>query len=286
MPLCDMKRILDHASQNQYAVGAFNIVDVTFLQAIIETAESLNAPVILNIAQVHFPYLNLDLICNTARRMAVQSSIPVALNLDHGQDLNAVLKAIRLGFTSVMFDASGYNYDENVEKTRHCVELCHPLGITVEGELGAVGGDSKGGLTSEADPDLFTDPDRAADFVKKTEIDALAVAIGNSHGQYKGTPRLDFDRLSKIQKNANIPLVLHGGSGLSFSDFQKAIRLGICKINFYTGLSQRALAGARSFLARDQKKYHDYPEMIREIKAAVAQIVAEQIEMFKSHNQA
>lgn len=286
MALCNMRQILTHAMENEYAVGAFNIVDLNFLEAIVKTAETARSPVVLSIAEVHFPYINLDLLCPAVKSIARTADIPIALHLDHGTQLSSVLKAMRYGFTSVMFDGSALDFQQNIAQTKRVVELCQPLEITVEAELGAVGGDEGGNLESEAKPELFTDPDQAAEFVTHTKIDALAVAIGNSHGKYTGKPHLDFKRLSQIKTRTGIPLVLHGGSGLSVSDFTTAIQYGISKINFYTGLSQQALAGVALFMNKKEKKYHDYPEMLSIIKESVSRIVAEQIEIFGSKNRA
>lgn len=160
---------------------------------------------------------------------AARHAIPVVLNLDHGLHFESVVQALRLGFSSVMFDGSTLGYEENVRQTREVVKMCHAVGVSVEAELGAVGGDEGGALYGHADESLFTDPQLARDFVDRTGIDALAVAIGNAHGKYRGEPKLDFPRLDAIRQQAAIPLVLHGGSGISDADFRRAIELGIHK---------------------------------------------------------
>jgi len=284
--LFSMKTLIDHAYENQYAVGAFNVVNIEFLEAIIETAESLDSPVILNIAEPHFPYINIRNFSPTILLMARNCQVPVALNLDHGMTLQGVVKAIRYGFTGIMYDGSKLSLEENMKQTKSIVELCKGENIPVEAELGAVGGDENGGLESEADSRYFTDPKQAEMFIHQTGIDALAVAIGNTHGKYRGKPELDFDRLAAINKLAGIPLVLHGGSGIPEADFKKAIRMGIAKINFYTGMSQAALMAAKQFISHRDGKYHDYPELMQAIKKAVAQTVAGQIEIFGSSGQA
>lgn len=282
MPLVPMKTLLRHACKNKYAVGAFNVVNLEFLEAIIEAAETKRSPVILNIAEVHFPFVNLENICPAIRAMAKSTNIPIALNLDHGVSLEAIMRALRNGFTSVMFDGSQLPLLENIARTAEIAKICHAAGLSVEAELGAVGGDESGGLESEADSDLFTDPDQAELFVRQTGIDALAVAIGNTHGKYKGEPKLDFERLEAIHKSAGIPLVLHGGSGISTTDFKRAIGLGISKINIYTDMSQAALTATRIFLNLPEEKYHAFPQMMQGIKQSVAGIVAEQINIFGS----
>jgi fructose-bisphosphate aldolase class II len=284
MPLVPMKNMLDQAYANKYAVGAFNVVNLEFLEAIVETAEAKRSPVILNIAEVHFPYINLENICPAIHAMAERSPVPLALNLDHGVSVEAVDRVIRNGFTGVMFDGSKLRFEENLSMTSNIVRLCHRVGISVEAELGAVGGDESGALESEADAALFTQPEEAAIFARQTGIDALAVAIGNTHGKYKGEPNLDFERLATINEAVGIPLVLHGGSGIAPADFKKVIRMGIAKINFYTGMSQAALMSVQAFLNDMQSRYHAYPELMRAIKRAVSQTVGEQIEIFGSSN--
>jgi fructose-bisphosphate aldolase class II len=181
-----------------------------------------------------------------------------------------------------MFDGSKLSYEENIRQTAEVVKICHAAGISVEAELGAVGGAEGGALEGAADPRLFTDPGQAADFVRRTGIDALAVAIGNAHGKYKGTPKLDFDRLERIRATAGIPLVLHGGSGIPDDDFRRAISLGIAKINFYTGMSQAALEATAEALKATGKSYNDYPEVLRAVKENVSRVVSGQMDVFGS----
>lgn len=282
MPLVPMSPVLQKARSQGYAVGAFNVVNLEFLEAIIEAANEKSSPVIINIAEVHLPFICLDTLCAAIHAAANQTPVPVILNLDHGITREAIFKALRYGFTSIMFDGSKLDYNSNLSRTKEIVEICHPLGVSVEGELGAVGGDEHGGLEADANPDLFTNVEQANDFVQRTGIDALAVAIGNVHGKYKGEPKLDFERLKAIGEITGIPLVLHGGSGISESDFKKAIRLGISKINYYTGMSQAALSTAYSFLQNSGTGYHDYPAMIQQIKKSVKSVVSQQIDIFLS----
>jgi fructose-bisphosphate aldolase, class II len=286
MPLVTMKAVLDPAHRRQYAVGAFNIMNLELLEAVVSAAEELRSPVILNLAEAHFPYTHLASLCAAVRARAHESPVPVVLNLDHGLTREGVLAALRNGYTSVMLDSSRLQFQANVRATREVVDLCRPLGISVEGELGAVGGDEGGGLEAEVNPDLFTDPEKAAEYVSQTGIDALAVAIGNAHGRYKGEPRLDFERLARIRKAVDLPLVLHGGTGISAPDFQRAIHLGVAKVNFYTGLSQSALAATRQFLDTSGGRYQDYPEMLKAVTTSVREIVSEQIRIFGSEGKA
>lgn len=282
MPLISLQQGLAHAQQNNYALGAFNVLDTHFLNALFKAAEKARSPFIINIAEVHFKYVALESLVEAIKMESRLHDIPVILNLDHGMTLEAIIRAIRLGFTSVMFDGSALSYEENIKKTRQVVEICHSVGVSVEAELGAVGGDEGGALYGEAKSEFFTDPLKAKEFVAETGIDALAVAIGNAHGKYKGEPKLDFERLAKIQTEANIPLVLHGGTGISTEDFKKAISLGIHKINFYTGMSQAALAYVEQNISTQKESYDSFAHLLMGIENVIEETVLEQMNIFNS----
>ena len=286
MALISLAQGLAHAQQHGYALGAFNVLDTHFLRALFQAAEQQRSPFIINLAEVHFKYVSLDHLVAAIRCEAARHAIPVVLNLDHGLHFEAVVQAVRLGFTSVMFDGSGLSYDENVRQTQEVVKLCHAVGVSVEAELGAVGGDEGGALTGEADSAKFTDPALAADFVQSTGIDCLAVAIGNVHGKYKGEPRLDFDRLAAIRSAAGIPLVLHGGSGISDADFRRAITLGIHKINFYTGMSQAALDAIETQIGQRDARYDSFAELLMAVERSISSVVAQQMQIFGSSGRA
>jgi len=286
MALISLAQGLAHAQQHGYALGAFNVLDTHFLRALFQAAEQQRSPFIINLAEVHFKYVSLDHLVAAIRCEAARHAIPVVLNLDHGLHFEAVVQAVRLGFTSVMFDGSGLSYDENVRQTQEVVKLCHAVGVSVEAELGAVGGDEGGALTGEADSAKFTDPALAADFVQSTGIDCLAVAIGNAHGKYKGEPRLDFDRLAAIRSAAGIPLVLHGGSGISDADFRRAITLGIHKINFYTGMSQAALDAIETQIDQRDARYDSFAELLMAVERSISSVVAQQMQIFGSSGRA
>lgn len=286
MALISLAQGLAHAQQHGYALGAFNVLDTHFLRALFQAAEQQRSPFIINLAEVHFKYVSLDHLVAAIRCEAARHAIPVVLNLDHGLHFEAVVQAVRLGFTSVMFDGSGLSYDENVRQTQEVVKLCHAVGVSVEAELGAVGGDEGGALTGEADSAKFTDPALAADFVQSTGIDCLAVAIGNAHGKYKGEPRLDFDRLAAIRSAADIPLVLHGGSGISDADFRRAITLGIHKINFYTGMSQAALDAIETQVGQRDARYDSFAELLMAVEHNISRVVAQQMQIFGSSGRA
>ncbi|HEX2993635.1 MAG TPA: ketose 1,6-bisphosphate aldolase [Anaerolineales bacterium] len=286
MALVTLKTVLTKAYRNGYAVGAFNIINLTFLEAIIDAARRTASPVILNVAEVHFPFVTMENIVPVVREIAKREQFDIVLNLDHGLTMQAIERAIANDFTSIMFDGSHLGFEENIRQTCEVVKMCHARNISVEAELGAVGGAEGGGLVGEADPAKYTDVKQAKRFVEKTGVDALAVAIGNSHGRYKGKPDLDFERLCAIRDVTGIPLVLHGGSGISVDDFRKAISLGIAKVNFFTGMSDAALQATKKYLGEMGERYNDYPMLMNAVKAGVTQVVAEQMEIFGSTGQA
>lgn len=286
MALVSLKTMLTKAYQKGYAVGAFNIINLTFLEAITDAARRTVSPVILNVAEVHFPFVTMENIVPVVREIANREQFDIVLNLDHGLTMNAIERAIANGFTSIMFDGSYLDFEENIRQTHEIVKMCHARNISVEAELGAVGGAEGGGLVGEADPTRYTDIEQAGIFVEKTGVDALAVAIGNSHGRYKGQPDLDFNRLCAIRDVTGIPLVLHGGSGISADDFRKAISLGIAKINFFTGMSDAAVQATKRHLSEMGERYNDYPIMMNAVKESVTQVVIEQMEIFGSTGQA
>jgi fructose-bisphosphate aldolase class II len=286
MALLTLKTMLDKAYKNGYAVGAFNIISLDFLEAITNAAREKKSPVILNIAEVHFPFVTMENIVPVVKEMARREKFDMVLNLDHGLTMKAIERAIANDFTSIMFDGSHLEFDENIRQTGEIVKMCHARGISVEAELGAVGGAEGGGLVGEADPAKYTDIEQAKTFVQKTGVDALAVAIGNSHGRYKGKPDLDFDRLRALRDAAGIPLVLHGGSGISADGFRKAISLGIAKINFFTGMSDAAIQATKQYMSDSGAKYNDYPMMMNAVKANVSKVVGEQMDIFGSTGKA
>ena len=240
--LVNMQEMLAKAQKEQYGIGFFNAVNVEMARAIIETAEELHAPVIVGTAEVLLPAMSLERVAEYLIPMAQKAGVPVAVHYDHGLTFEKCMEALKLGFSSVMFDCSTASYEENLDRVAEMVRICHGMGVTVEGELGHVG-DNEGAGKLENPSDYFTDPAVAMDFVQKTGVDALAVAVGNAHGDYKCPPKLDFSRITAIREATGIPLVLHGGSGLSDDDFREAVRRGVCKINIFTDLDKAGKAG-------------------------------------------
>lgn len=248
--LYTMKHLLEVANKENFAIPAPNIQNELTARAVIEAAEKCNSPLIIDIA---FPiHPDIIFLGEMTRRLAEESSVPIAINLDHGgsrwtdfdQCLEEVMPCIRAGFTSVMVDRSSLPYEENVKQVQFTVKLAHALGVSVEAELGHVGDGEKYDNKSDM---VLTNPDDAKRFIEETGVDCLAVSIGTAHGQYKGTPHLDFERLEKIKAATdNFPLVLHGGSGTGDENLRKASRMGINKVNVGTDLFKASLQAVRT----------------------------------------
>ncbi|MHB1347669.1 MAG: class II fructose-bisphosphate aldolase [Candidatus Humimicrobiaceae bacterium] len=286
MSLINLKDLLNHASKNKYAVGAFNVTSINFIDPIIEAAIESNSPVIMQLAEVHFRYLNLEHIAPAIIRAAKDVNVPVCINLDHGKNFDTVVRAIRAGFTSVMFDCSEEPLDINIERTKEIVKIAHSVGVGVEGEIGNIGGEVVGvaaPTAHAASTESFTKVEDAVRFYNETGVDALAISVGNVHGTYKGEPNLDFERIDKINNAIPIPIVLHGGSGISDNDFRKAVSLGISKINFYTEMSASAVKSARTFL-NDNPDCISYGDLAKIVQADVKKTVMGRMEVFGSKN--
>ena len=275
--LVNMNEVLLPAREGRYAVGLFNAVNLELARGILAAAQRTGSPVIMGTAEVLFPYGPLEEVSYYLIPMAKKAGVPVVIHLDHGLKKETCLKALDLGFASIMYDCSTDDYDTNVEKVREMAEIAHSRGATIEGELGHVGDNTD---AAEADPSFFyTDPGQARDFVEKTGVDALAVAVGTAHGAYKLPPKLDFDRIRAIKEQAKVPLVLHGGSGLMDEDFRQAIRAGISKINIFTDINVAAVRGARQHFVSDDK---GLTELIPAAVEAVERETAKKMELFGS----
>jgi tagatose 1,6-diphosphate aldolase GatY/KbaY len=225
--------MLSEAKKGGYAVGAFNVENMEMVKAVIAAAEELSAPVMLQTTPSTIKYGSLETYVAIISAEAKKAKVPVALHLDHGSSFELAVRAIKEGYTSIMIDGSHESFEDNIALTKRVVEVARPNGIPVEAELGKVGGKED---DLEADADTNTDPAQAAEFAERTGISSLAVAIGTAHGFYVGTPVLDKERLSEINKLVSIPLVLHGASGLSDDDVRDCVKRGICKVNFATEL--------------------------------------------------
>lgn len=246
--LVNMNEILYTAKKNKYAVGLFNAVNLELARGIILAAENTGSPVIMGTAEILLPFGPLDELSYFLVPMAKKAKVPVAIHFDHGLTREACIKALELGFSSIMYDCSMDSYEYNIIKVKEMAEIAHSYGASIEAELGHIGNNegSLEGTNHLDDPTKFyTDPKQALDFVEKTKIDALAIAVGSAHGAYKLPPKLDFERIKTIANTIDVPLVLHGGSGLSDHDFKRAINEGISKVNIFTDINVAAVNAAK-----------------------------------------
>ena len=279
MSLVTLDGVLKEATEKRYAVGSFNVANYDMAEAVLNSAEKTGTPVIINIAEMHLRYLNIDDFVEYLLLRIERSPLPIVLHFDHGMSFESCSLAVSKGFSSVMIDASMLPYEQNVEITGRVAEYAHRFGVSVEGELGHVGG-GEGDLRegSEVNREAFTDPSMAVEFVSKTQLDALAIAVGTVHGPYRGTPELDFDRIARIRSLLKTPLVLHGGSGLSDRDFQTAIEKGISKVNFYTQTSLEAVREVKMLL--DSGEPVSYPDLTRLAVRKMEEAIVRQIGVF------
>ncbi len=231
MPLVNMKNLLLDAQKGNYAVGSFSVANLEMIQGVVKAAEETKSPIILQIAEVRLNHSPLEIIGPAMIAAAKNACVPVAVHLDHGTTIECIGKALRLGFTSVMFDGSHLSLEENIEKTKEVVSLAKGYGAAVEAEIGCVGGSEDGSIDIAM---RCTSPEQAELFSERTGVDALAIAIGNAHGFYKEAPQLRFDILESVRDMVSIPLVLHGGTGISEDDFIRCHQSGIKKINIAT----------------------------------------------------
>ncbi|MGM0167624.1 fructose-bisphosphate aldolase, class II [Enterococcus sp. AZ135] len=247
--LVTLSELLKDAKEKKYAVGAFNVPNLEAIRAVIQAAEELGSPVILQHAEVHENLISLEEIGPIMLQYATAANVPVAVHLDHGASFDMCVKAIRLGFTSVMYDASSKEYEVNLAESKEIVKIAHAAGVSVEAELGRIftsaigGGEGRGSDSSEDYEDLedvYTDPDLAKVFVEETGVDCLAIGFGTVHGVYLKEPKLDLNRILQIKEKIDVPFVMHGGSGVSEENYRTAIKNGICKINYYTYMNKAA----------------------------------------------
>lgn len=272
--------ILLHAQKNQYAVGAFNINNMEIVQAIIDAADSLNAPVIIQASQGGIKYAGIEYTAVIGKLAGRLAKVPVTLHLDHGTDFDQVMLCIRNGFTSVMIDGSRFALEENIAYTKKVVEIAHACGVSVEAELGKIGGTEDHITVSEKDA-TFTDPEEARRFVEETGVDSLAIAVGTAHGVYKGEPKIDYDRIKAIRQLVSIPLVLHGSSGVPYESLRKAISLGICKINIDTDIRASFAGAVKEYLLAHPDEI-DPRKILGPARKAMTEVVKEKIQVFGS----
>ena len=274
--LVTLEEILNEAESGKYGVGLFNMLNLEMARGIIEAAEEEKSPLIFGVAEVHLPLIPFEYACHIMTKMAKEASVPVCLHFDHGTDFNKIKAAIDGGFTSVMYDGSALPYEENIKNTKIVSELAHAKGVSVEAELGHVGG-AEGGADDGIE-EMYTNVSQVNEFIERADIDALAVAIGTAHGQYKTKPKLDIGRLADIYAISKKPLVLHGGSGLSDDDFKNTIKNGIRKVNICT---EMCVALRNAYI---NSTNHEI--MFDDGKNAVKEIVKGKMQLFGSSNKA
>lgn len=278
MALAKMNDLLEYAKSNQKGCGSFSVGNMEMIIGAVKAAEDSNTPIILQIAEVRLKHSPLELIGAMMLEAAKNAKVDIAVHLDHGLTLHTIRKALDMGFTSVMFDGSALLFEQNIQKTKEVVSLAKKFDATVEAELGLVGGSEDG---SHDNGILYTNPEQAKLFCEKTNINALAVAIGNAHGNYTAAPKLAFDVLAEIEKNVPIPLVLHGGSGITDEDFQKAISLGIRKVNIATASFNALVKETEEYINTPQK--HNYFSLNEAMIEGVYKNVKRHIEIFQCH---
>lgn len=281
--LVTLREVLKDAKEKKYGVGLFNTVNLEMTKGVIQVAEELRSPVIIGTAEVLLPYAELEELAYFMVPMAKKASVPVVLHFDHGVTEQRIMEALKLGYTSVMYDCSTDTYENNVKRVADMVKTAETFGASVEAELGHVGANEGNlGKTDAEDDSIYTQPEQAKDFAKRTNVDALAVAIGTAHGAYKEKPRLDIGRLAEISRTIETPLVLHGGSGLSDDDFRNCVANGITKINIFTDINCIAAKAA----------YENYREGLgqtniqNQVIEAVKQETMKKMKVFGSVNRA
>lgn len=259
MSLVTTKQMLLDAQKGGYAVGAFNVENMEFVQAVIAAAEEQHSPVIMQTTPGTLKYADPEMFFANVKAAAEKASVPVACHLDHGDSFETAMRCFRAGYTSIMIDGSKKSFEENVALTKSVVDVCHAAGVPVEAELGKVGG--KEDDLENGDDNPYTDPEQAKEFVERTGVDTLAIAIGTAHGVYKVTPKLDIERITKVKELVSVPFVLHGTSGVPDDKVAECVKRGMCKVNYATDLRIAFSDGVKAYLkenpdAFDPKKYN------------------------------
>jgi fructose-bisphosphate aldolase class II len=286
MTIVNLNEVFNNAINDDYAIGAFNIHNLEFVEGVMRAAEELSSPVILGIATISIDYAGLEPLSVIARDYAKRSHVPTVIHLDHGDDIELVRRSIKSGFSSVMYDGSKYPIDENIKRTREIVEIAHAKDISVEGEIGVVGGfeglDS-GDVSQEQLQQLYTRPEEARRFVEETGVDALAVAVGTVHGMPIQDARIDFQRLGEIHQAVDVPLVFHGCTGLKDEDYHRAIALGVKKFNVGTRLIIEFQTAIKAALTQDEPTLFS---CLKQGTEAVKIAVTDRINILKSADKA
>lgn len=283
--LATLNEVMQIAEEKKIAIGSFNTPNLEGLQAVIEAAEELELPVIIQFAQCHEPWIPLSIIGPIMVEAAKKAAVPVCVHLDHGETLEYLQEALDLGFTAIMYDGSTLSYEENLANTKKAVEMAAKTGASVEAELGSMGKRESGagdGSGQDDETKIYTDPEQAAIFVKETGIDALACSFGTTHGIYLTEPRLDFDVVKKVRENTNnLPVVMHGGSGVSPEDYHKAVDAGVRKINYFTYMDKSGGSAVKEYLDQlDEKEPIFFSSMVEAGRKAMKENVKAAMELF------
>ncbi|MBR2567710.1 MAG: class II fructose-1,6-bisphosphate aldolase [Paenibacillus sp.] len=284
MPLVSMNEFLPKAKEKKFAVGQFNINNLEFVQAITEAGMEENSPLIFGVSEGALRYMGMEYTVAMAKAAAKKSGLPIALHLDHGSTFEVAMACIRAGFSSVMFDGSHHAYEENIRLTKEVVRAAHAMGVSVEGELGTIGG-TEDDLTVDEEAATLAKPDEAIRFWEETGVDAMAIAVGTAHGMYKGEPKLHYDIIEAVASKIPVPVVLHGGSGVPDDSIKKAIAAGAGKINVNTENQVAATAAIRAALAKDAEVI-DPRKYLTPARSAMVEVVRGKIRLFGSNNQA
>ena len=283
--LATLNEVMEIAEQKKIAIGSFNTPNLESLRAVTEAAEELDLPVIIQFAQCHESLIPLQMIGSMMVEAARKAAVPVCVHLDHGETLEYLRQALDIGFTGVMYDGSVLPYEENLANTKKVVEMAKRTGASVEAELGSMGKRESGAGDGTGDKDttkIYTDPDQAAVFVRETGIDALACSFGTTHGIYLTEPRLDFEVVRKVrEKTSNIPVVMHGGSGVSAEDYHKAVEAGVRKINYFTYMDKSGGTAVREYLEKLNWREQVFCSTIAEAgRAAMKENVKSSMQLF------
>ena len=285
MSIVTGKQLLSHAEEGHYAVAAFNTNDLEYTQAILEAATELYAPVIVEAAKSEIDYMDGHVFVAMVKAMAERLPIPVAIHLDHGPSYEEAVRCLNYGFTSIMYDGSSLPLHDNIEMTRKVVNAAHACGIGVEGEIGVIGQAADGPEGGANDMTGLADPKECEIFVKESGVDSFAAAIGNMHGIYKRKPELRFDLLEDIRRRTRVPLVLHGGTGIPEDDLRRAIKMGVCKINFSTVMRKACLETLSETLKANPGDW-DLMKMLTPAKRKMVETAKQHITMVMSDGKA
>ncbi|MEO3946104.1 class II fructose-1,6-bisphosphate aldolase [Gorillibacterium sp. CAU 1737] len=280
MPLVSMNEFLPAAREGKYAVGQFNMNNLEFAQAITQAGTELNSPFIFGVSEGALKYMGIEFTVALAEAAAKQSGLPIALHLDHGSSFDVAMKCIRAGFSSVMFDGSHHSFEDNIRLTKEIVKAAHAMGVSVEGELGTIGG-TEDDISVDAELASLAKPEEAIRFYEETGVDALAIAVGTAHGVYVGEPKIHFDIIEKVAAAIPAAIVLHGGSGVPDEMLRAAIKAGAAKINVNTENQVAGTAAIREVLNKDAKVY-DPRKYLTPARNAMVEVVKSKMTQFGS----